>query len=296
MTRSARVLAQAKINLLLRVLARETSGYHAIETVFLRLDLGDDVCVRVAAGRSIDCRGPSMPAEGLGAPQSNLAYRAAAAYADATGWPSGFAIEIEKRIPIGGGLGGGSADAGAVLRALDALSPRPLRERLIDLAAPLGADVPFMTTEHAMALGWGRGERLLPLAPLASRPVLLAVPQFGIATGDAYGWLADDREGYVPHAAVLDLAQLASWNTLGRSAVNDFQLVVERRHPPIAEITSALRRAGASIAMLSGSGATVFGLFEEPPLPELLRELAATGVSLLQTRTSAGIATVLVEK
>src|SRR3954471_8595902 len=113
MTGAARVVAQAKLNLLLRVLAREASGYHSIETVFLRLDLGDDVCVRITSGRSLECNGPAMPADGLGAVEKNLAFRAGLAYAEATGWPSGFSIELTKRIPVGGGLGGGSADAGA---------------------------------------------------------------------------------------------------------------------------------------------------------------------------------------
>ena len=117
MSPCARVAAQAKVNLLLRVLAREQSGYHSIETVFLRIGLTDDVVVRAdddVHGRSIDCAGEAMPESGLGAPDENLAYRAAIAYASATGWPAGFAIEIVKRIPVGAGLGGGVV-AGSVL-------------------------------------------------------------------------------------------------------------------------------------------------------------------------------------
>jgi 4-diphosphocytidyl-2-C-methyl-D-erythritol kinase len=295
MTRSARVLAQAKVNLLLRVLAREASGHHAIETVFVRLDLADDVRVRIVHDRSIDCSGPCMPAEGLGAPESNLAYRAAAAYAEATGWPSGFAIEIEKRIPVGGGLGGGSADAGAVLRALDALSPRPLGERLIELSTPLGADVPFMTTRHPMALGWGRGDRLLALPVLESRPVLLALPQFAIATRDAYGWLAGTRDGYVPGAAMFDLEQLASWDAVATIATNDFHAVVAARHPVIAELADELRADGARIAMLSGSGATVFGIFDGVEPPAAARIVRTTGCTVLATRTSEQVAAVAVD-
>jgi len=139
---SAHVAAQAKINLFLDVLERDSSGYHAIETAFLRIDLADEITVREAAGRSLDVSGPALPIGGLGPTEKNLAYRAAAAYADATGWPSGFAIELVKRVPTGAGLGGGSADAGAVLRALEALSPAPLGARLTDVAAALGADVP----------------------------------------------------------------------------------------------------------------------------------------------------------
>src|SRR5437764_10136395 len=108
MSRSARVAAQAKVNLLLRVLAREESGYHSIETVFLRLALTDDVVVRVGEelyGRSLECSGDALPAEGLGDPTANLAYRAACAYAAAAGSPSAFAIEPTKRIAVGAAPG-----------------------------------------------------------------------------------------------------------------------------------------------------------------------------------------------
>jgi 4-diphosphocytidyl-2-C-methyl-D-erythritol kinase len=295
MTPSAHVVAQAKVNLLLHVLAREAGGYHAIETVFLRLELGDDVRVRIGRGRSIDCGGPSMPSEGLGSPETNLAYRAAAAYAEATGWPSGFAIEIEKRIPAGGGLGGGSADAGAVLRALDALSPRPLGKHLIELATPLGADVPFMATEHAMAVGWGRGERLLAVPALSSRPVLLVVPPFAIATRDAYGWLADARNDSAPHAAVLDLAQLSSWDAIAALATNDFHRIVAERQPVVAELADELRAAGAAIAMLSGSGATVFGLFDHAEPPSAAAVVRNSGCTAIATRTSERVAAVALD-
>src|SRR5439155_17951914 len=146
-------------------------------------DLGDGVHVRAtSSGRTVDCQGPAMPDQGVGPAEKNLAYRAAVAYQDATGWPAGFAIEIEKRIPVGAGLGGGSSDAGAVLRALDALAPNPLGRRLPALAAGLGADVPFMTLESPLALAWGRGDRLLPLPVLVPRPVVLAIPSFAVAT------------------------------------------------------------------------------------------------------------------
>src|SRR5262245_8589530 len=117
---TARTLAQAKVNLFLRVLAREANGYHQLETLFCRLELGDDVAVRVGVGgRSLDCTGGVLPPDGLGPVERNLAWRAAVMYAEATGWPNDWAIEIAKRIPVGGGLGGGSADAGAVLRCLN---------------------------------------------------------------------------------------------------------------------------------------------------------------------------------
>jgi len=281
---TARVLAQAKVNLILRVLAREASGYHAIETVFLRLDLSDVIRVRIAEGRSFDCAGTTIPASGLGPVEKNLGFRAAVAYADAVGWPTGFAIEIEKRIPVGAGLGGGSADAGAVLRALDALSPTPLGPRLVELATTLGADVPFMTIESPMALGWGRGERLFPLPALEPRPVAIVVPSFPVSTPDAYGWVSADRGSYAPAAVVIAPDSVATWEEIVAVANNDFEAPVARRHPEIAEIVDTLESMDALISMLSGSGATVFGVFAEPP--DLAAIMRSTGHSAIATRTS----------
>jgi 4-diphosphocytidyl-2-C-methyl-D-erythritol kinase len=264
-TRTARVVAQAKINLFLDVLAREADGYHGIETAFLRIDLGDDVTVREASGRSLDVTGPALPTDGLGPTQENLAYRAAVAYIEATGWPAGFAIELVKRIPAGAGLGGGSADAGAVLRALDALSPRPMGPRLLEIAAALGADVPFMTIEEPLALGSGRGGNLTPIPPLEPRPTLLVVPTFAIGTSDAYAWLDADRSSPDASAQTAIVEPLATWDDAAAAAHNDFEEVVARRHPELAATTDRLRRAGASVALLAGSGSTVFGIFDSVP-------------------------------
>src|SRR5438874_6520783 len=189
--RVARVSAQAKINLLLRVGARDRTGYHAISTWFLRLDLADGITVRVGGNiRGIEVAGPLLPSGGLGPAEKNLAYRAAVAYAERSGWPRGFSIEVTKNIPVGGGLGGGSADAGAVLRALDALAAEPLgHQGLAELAASLGSDVPFLTSEFIAAFGTGRGEKLQPIDPLPAREVLLVMPGFSVSTADAYRWL-----------------------------------------------------------------------------------------------------------
>lgn len=284
MTLSARVRAQAKINLFLRVLAREASGYHSIETVFLRLELADEIALRVARGRTLECSGPAMPSSGLGPIEKNLAFRAATAYARETGWPSGFEIEVVKRIPVGGGLGGGSADAGAVLRALDELSPSPLGPRLLELATELGADVPFLTFESPMALAWGRGERLHPVRPLAAKPLVLVVPDFPVATAEAYGWLAADRGEYVPTGGVISADALATWEGVAGIAVNDFEPVVGRRHPAIAELVDTLRSMNAVIAMLAGSGSTVFGVFDDEP--NAAADVRTAGANVVHTLTS----------
>ena len=266
MRTSARVIAQAKVNLVLRVLAREAGGYHSIETVFLRLDLGDEIRVRATrSGRTLDCAGPAIPETGLGPAEKNLAYRAAVLYQETTGWPAGVEIEVGKLIPVGAGLGGGSADAGAVLRCLDALSPRPLGRQLVEIAAPLGADVPFMAIESPIALAWSHGERLHPVRRLEPRPVAILKPAFGVATADAYGWLAADRGAYAPIGAVLEPDDLATWEAISTIARNDFHSVVGNRHPELLDLADDLAARGALVSMLAGSGSAVFGVFSNPP-------------------------------
>ncbi|MEP6989413.1 MAG: 4-(cytidine 5'-diphospho)-2-C-methyl-D-erythritol kinase [bacterium] len=255
--------AQAKVNLRLRVLARETSGYHQIETLFLRLALADTVRIRRTTGaRSLDVTFETRTYD-IGPVEQNLAWRAAESYCDSSGMRGGFAIELVKRIPAGAGLGGGSADAGAVLRALDALAQASMGEAmLLSLAARLGADVPFLTAAHAYALAWGRGERMLALGAPPERNVTVVVPTVGVNTAEAYGWLAAaaERSPRVPEAHVLDPAGLSEWDGIAPLAENDFQHVVFARHPDLQERADALRQRGARIVMMSGSGSAIFGV------------------------------------
>jgi 4-diphosphocytidyl-2-C-methyl-D-erythritol kinase len=281
--RAARVLAQAKINLGLRVLAREAGGYHGIETVFARLALGDTVEVAVTDGaRSLDVHGADT-----GPVEENLAWRAARAMQDATQWPPGFAITIEKRIPVSAGLGGGSADAGAVLRALNALAPHPMSEdALLQLAAPLGADVPFLTSTAPLALAWGRGERMLRLPPLPERSVVLVQPAFSVSTAAAYGWLDASRGDAAPVPHLTGAERFASWEAIAPLTGNDFEPVIAWHHPGLPGIIEALHRAGASIARMTGSGSTVYGIFALPPDAAALRKRVPGTVILTSTATS----------
>ncbi|GAC1489646.1 MAG: 4-(cytidine 5'-diphospho)-2-C-methyl-D-erythritol kinase [Gemmatimonadaceae bacterium] len=254
--RASRTLAQAKINLALRVFGKEPDGYHSIETVFLRLDLGDDVEVRTTGGkRSLRCfEMRDSP------PEENLAYRAAELFAQETGWPKGFEIEIVKNVPIGGGLGGGSADAAAVLRILNTLSGRPMgSERLLELAARLGSDVPFLASDHVMAFSWGRGEKMLPLDPLPARDVQLFMPPFGIDTGEAYALLDLARGPYTGPGPELTKEMFHDWDSAARNSVNDFEAVIRPRHREIDALLARGDRHGFFYRM-SGSGSTVFNV------------------------------------
>lgn len=283
MTTSASVEAQAKVNLLLRVLAREESGYHQLETLFARVELADTVRVATdTAAREVTCRGADV-----GPMEENLAFRAAAGYAAEVGWPRGFAIEIEKRIPARGGLGGGSADAGAVLRALNALAPTPLASAsLATLAVRLGADVPFFASELTLALAWGRGERLLGLRPLPAREVLLCVPAFGVETAVAFDWLAKSRrETAITAAAPMTMDDLDRWDGVVRLAQNDLEAPVFERHPELVAVRKSLLDAGAKLVRMSGSGSTIFGVFDRRP-PKLTGLPAGTQVLHSRTATS----------
>ena len=263
---AAEVVAQAKVNLFLHVLAREPTGYHQVETLFCRLALGDRVRVRATSGgRSLDCSGPALPTGGLGSVEQNLAWRAAVAYADAVGWPAGFALEVEKHVPVGGGLGGGSADAGAVLRALNALAPTPLTApALIDLGGSLGADVPFLTQDAtSLALAWGRGDRLLSLPPLPARPCVLCVADFGVRSADAYRWY-DESDPSSPGSATVTAGELSTWAGVERRLANVFERVVFEHVPRLAGAYAGFARsasaAGLSCVRMSGSGSCLFGL------------------------------------
>ena len=291
-TRAGRVVAQAKVNLMLRVLARESSGYHQLETLFARIELGDIVTVKTGHGqRTLRCEGPAASAAAVGPPERNLAWRAAEAYAAATGFPDGFAIDIEKRVPVGAGLGGGSADAGAVLRILDALAPAPLPGgELLALAAALGADVPFLTAESAFALAWGRGERMLMLEPLAARDVVLALPGFAVATAEAFRWVSDGIGWRVAQPLAIESDALRSWAGVSAIAGNDFEQAVAMRHPLVAELSTVLTAAGARIAQLSGSGSTVFGVFDAPP--DRLALEASLRAPAVYTRTATRVVAV----
>ncbi len=242
-------LAHAKVNLMLRILAREASGYHAIETLFQRLALHDVVRVDVGADvrdRTLECTGAALPNGGLGVPESNLAWKAAEAFVAASRWETGWRIVIEKRIPVGGGLGGGSTDAAAVLQSMNAMAPTPLDgATLLEIAGTLGADVPFFLTGASLAFGWGRGDRLLILPPLPVMPVTLFTFTNGVNTGTAYREVARAREhlGASVRARAYDVDAFSSWAAIGAIASNDFEDAVAGMHAGVGEVLPMIRAA-----------------------------------------------------
>ncbi len=255
------VAAPAKVNLFLRVLDREADGYHSIETLFAKLALADEVSAerRGQDGVTLAVESPQP----LGPEPENLAVLAANQVLARLRIRFGVHLTLRKRIPVGAGLGGGSSDAAAALEAVNLLSGNSLpRHELFQIAAGLGSDVAFFASRAALALGWGRGERLFALPPLPPAPVLLVVPPIAIATGEAYGWVdAARRDSPRRGALALDLDALASWGSVGRMSGNDFEAPVFGKHPEIRAAFEALAGTHPLVCRLSGSGSVVFGVY-----------------------------------
>jgi len=262
---AVRVKAFAKLNLSLRVVGVRPDGYHEIRTVFQSIALHDTLAFRPVAGAiRIRCSDPSCPTDA-----TNLVWRAAERLWEATGRRGplpGVSIRIVKRIPIEAGLGGGSSDAAAALRALCALwRVRLPRERLREVAAALGADVPFFL-EGGTMLGVQRGDVLIPQRDLDRAWAVIVVPPFGVRTADAFRWW-DERQGGGPALA------------------NDLEKPVAARHPEIAGLVHDLR-GGAMQAGMSGSGSAVFGLFaRRDAAAQAFRRLTGGGRRVFLTRS-----------
>lgn len=259
MTDLTTITAAAKINLLLRVLAREESGYHGLETLFCRLVLGDQLTAerRDGAGVTIAVEGADV-----GPAEDNLAVRAATMVLEALRTPFGVHLTLVKRVPVGAGLGGGSSDAAAALLAVNQLAGHAVpRHELLQFATRLGADVAFPLSGASLALAWGHGDRLLTLPALPSAPVLLLSPGAPVATPDAYRWLDETRQGPGRRGLALDLEALASWGSIARMAGNDFESVVFARRPETRAAYEAVAGTGPLLCRMTGSGSTVFGVY-----------------------------------
>ncbi len=262
-----RIAAHAKLNLFLRILAREApSGYHQIETAFALLELADELVVtRGAAGVTLTVHGAD-----LGPAEENLAVRAARAVLEARGNPFGVAIELTKRIPVRAGLGGGSSDAAAALHAVNALTDHAVaRHELVQFASRLGADVAFFASGAPAALAWGRGERLFRLTPPPAAPVLVAIPSVAVATPDAYRWWDElHPEPAARGPVALDAAAFATWGSIGRLGGNDFEIPVFGRHPALRALYERLAASHPYWVRLCGSGSAVAAVYATPQLRE----------------------------
>jgi len=262
------VRAMAKVNLFLRVLGRRADGYHDLESLIVPIDLADRLEIHAAAdptefhrlSLTLDVIGEESLVRGVPAGESNLVLRAAAALAERVD-TRGFAdITLEKRVPVASGLGGGSADAAAALRALNDLWACGLDDdELLAVAAQVGSDLPALMVGGSV-VARGRGERVQPF-PMPGLNLALATFDFGVATADAFGWWDEDGEPSGPDPpGILREADRVMGDRVGDLMPftgllhNDLEGPVVRRHPVVGEVKSLLIQAGAVGVVMSGSG------------------------------------------
>lgn len=257
---AVRIAAHAKLNLLLRVLAREQDGYHGIETLFCLISLADELAAERRPGRGVTLE---VKGADCGPMAENLAVRAAQLVLEATGHSTAIHLALQKRIPVQGGLGGGSSDGAAALTAVNHLLGNPVpRHELLQFASRLGSDVAYFLSGGPLALGWGHGERMLRLPALPAAPALLLIPPVGVSTAEAYLQVDSARHNVGRRGAVaLELEALASWGSIGRMAGNDFEYALFGRQPELKRGFEALAATHPLLCRMSGSGSTLFAIY-----------------------------------
>jgi 4-diphosphocytidyl-2-C-methyl-D-erythritol kinase len=270
-----RIPALAKINLRLEVIGKRSDGFHELRTIFQTISLQDELRLKSSRRPGIELKvlgNATLANEPAG---KNLAYRAVHVLQQELRIPYGVTIELRKTIPAGRGLGGGSSDAAAALIGyLRLVEKRFCRERLFELAATLGADVPFFL-EGGRALGIGKGDEIYPLPDIPRLSLLVVSPQsIHVPTPDAYCWLnspqLDALQAHAPQLTnftrnpkLYRFCALA-WSLQGSPLLNDFEEVVFQQHSRLAAIKRDLLQNGASEALLAGSGSAVIGVFPSP--------------------------------
>jgi 4-diphosphocytidyl-2-C-methyl-D-erythritol kinase len=270
-----RIPAFAKINLRLDILGKRADGYHELRTIFQTLSLHDDIRLRKSrqGGITLTIQGnASLASEPT---KKNLVYRAVDAVKRKLKIAGGVEIELKKRIPAGGGLGGGSSDAVSAMLGYLRLTKRKLpTAQMMEIAASLGADVPFFLF-GGRALGANRGDEIYPLHDIPKMHLLVVVPHgIRVPTPDAFRWVNAKPLHLTKSAVDPKLLQFCalSWSlpaTAGKQGSglsNDFEGPVFRRHPRLVQIKRVLLQKGATEASLAGSGSAVFGIFPSPAM------------------------------
>jgi 4-diphosphocytidyl-2-C-methyl-D-erythritol kinase len=281
----------AKVNLALRILGRREDGYHELDTVFQAIELWDELVAEVSDELTLSCDDPSLPID-----ETNLVLRAARLLRrelPAHGGARGARLQLSKRIPAGAGLGGGSSDAAASLLALTKLwGLRPAPGQLEALACELGSDVPFFL-HGGTARGTGRGDQIEPLPFVGELPILLGLPPYPLATADVYRAHAQRLTHPEKDVTMRRFSYRLKWpgdNDLSLPVCNDLEGVVFTSRPELAGFRDALEAAGARFALLSGSGSTVFGVFDDSSAVQRAVALVAprfSGWKLRATRAFA---------
>jgi 4-diphosphocytidyl-2-C-methyl-D-erythritol kinase len=259
--KSVRLPAFAKINLCLHVVGKRPDGYHELRTIFQAISLHDTLELALVPEPGIFLQ-TSDPA--LSAGPKNLVYRAIDAIGREIGIRGGVRAHLEKRIPVARGLGGGSSDAAAALIGMLRLAKKKIPlERLMEIAAGLGADVPFFLF-GGRALAVNRGDEIYPLPNAPKQTIVVVSPRdIGVSTKDAFQWISAELTNRAEPPRIWGFCALC-WSRQGAGVSNDFEGPVFRRHPRLGEIRAGLLKRGAADAALAGSGSAVFGIFRNP--------------------------------
>ncbi len=266
MRHTLHLLAHAKINLTLNILEKRADGYHNLSTVMQSVGLSDRITLRTGEGLRFCCKDAALPTG-----EENTAVAAASLFFGATGLAPAVTIELEKQIPQAAGLAGGSADAAAVLAGLNRMYGAPLEQAaLLSLAQKIGADVPFCLLGGSM-LAAGVGERLTPLPPMPDCGILILKPCAKPSTGEMYRRIDRcDRPPHPPAEAAVRALEAGRLSALAAALGNTFSAAWEMGEIPAS--LAALKSEGALGASLSGSGPSVFGLFETRDAAEAAAE------------------------
>jgi 4-diphosphocytidyl-2-C-methyl-D-erythritol kinase len=291
-TASLSLFCPAKLNLHLRIVGRRSDGYHLLETLFHAIDLGDDLsCARSSGALSLAITADD-PRDALPVQDDNLVLRAARAFANAACVEPSFSFTLHKRVPHGGGLGGGSSDAAAALRLCNAMCGEPLdRNAMLELARPLGADVAFFL-DGGTQWGTGVGDTLQPVSNPPSLWFTLLVPPFGCPTADVYKtralmWKGSDAADSIPR--VRDHLHDVAPATLRGEIVNDLAAAADLVRPQLALLRERAEGLSVGNVAMTGSGSTLFVVADSERLAaehrERLLPLSADGVRILTARS-----------
>jgi len=274
--------SHGKINLSLDVLYKREDGYHELNTIMQEIELKDTIILReINKGIEIQCNNKELPLD-----ETNLVFKAWEKIVDKVGENRGIHITLDKQIPIAAGLGGGSSNAAAVLKGLNELWDLKLsQEELMDIGVEIGADVPFCImggTAHAR----GIGEKLTKLKPFSGKMLLLANPGIFVSTEKVYNNLDLNCGENINIEEIISFMEKGNLLKLGQNMANTMEKTVINKHPIIDEIKKEMLKHGALGSLMSGSGPTVFGLFDqEEKLHKCKEELEKKIPLVIATKT-----------
>ena len=252
--------AYAKINITLDILGKRNDGYHELEMIMQNVSLHDNITAEKTDGEIFVSSNSGIIPKG----EKNIAYKAAEYMIKKYGIKGGVKIYIEKNIPVGAGLAGGSTDAAAAIKAVKSLYNLKLtEEEMEECAAQIGSDVPFCINGKT-SLATGRGTELKAISPMPKMYIVLAKPSFGVSTAFVYkNYKAENVEKRPDTKAVIKAIEKGDTKEIAKGLCNVLESVTAKKYDDIEKIKESLKAFGAENAIMSGSGPTVFGIFED---------------------------------